>query len=113
MKKYLLSTGKTTTQTEKYIEDLFRIYFVVYPDDIPGASNIGFDYIMTDVKKDEVKNVLRSRIEKLIELIKSKFKTALDIRIHSLDLLTEEKARLILDINQVVSDEITLDLYES
>ena len=113
MKKYLLSTGKTTTQTEKYVEDLFRVYFTVYPDDIPGASNIGFDYIFSDVKKDEVKEVLRERINNLIDVIKNKFKSSIDIRIHSLDLLTEEKARLVLDINQVVSDEITLDLYES
>ena len=48
MRKFLLSTGKTTDKIEYYVVDLFRLYLSVYPGDIPGASRIGFDFNLRD-----------------------------------------------------------------
>lgn len=110
MKKYLLSTGKTTTQTERYIEDLFKIYLTVYPKDVPGADDIGFNFVMSDVKKDEVKSELLSRINGLINTIAGKFSSGITITINTLDIINEKKAKLVLDIGQFTSDEILLDL---
>ena len=45
MKRYLLSTGASTTEIEKYVLDLFKLYIQIYPGDIPG-SNIGFNFIL-------------------------------------------------------------------
>ena len=50
-KKYLLSTGLITDKVEIYVLDLFKLHLSVYPKDIPGINNIGFDFIITNTKK--------------------------------------------------------------
>ena len=63
MTKYLLSTGKSTTQVEKYILDLFKLNLKIWPGDIPGLPKVGFDFILTDTKKDEVVDEVRYRVD--------------------------------------------------
>lgn len=111
--KYLLSTGQTTGQVEYYIIDLFRLYLNIYPKDIPGAPNIGFNFIFTDVKKKDLAFSINSRVEQLIIKIKEKFTGNLDIKIVSLDLIDETKVKLIISVNQIESNDILVDINNS
>jgi hypothetical protein len=73
MTKYLLSTGKSTTQVEKYILDLFKLNLKIWPGDIPGLPKVGFDFILTDTKKDEVVDEVRYRVRTLVDRLKERF----------------------------------------
>lgn len=113
MKKYLLSTGESTTKIEKYILDLFRLYINIWPSDIPGRSDIGFDFILTDTKKDELANEVRSRVRDLVNKIEKKFSSTrnLEIQIKGIDIIDEERAKVIIDVNDY-GEEIEVNLYE-
>lgn len=108
--RYLLSTGQTTNLPEYYIIDLFRLYLKIYPNDIPGALSAGFNFIFTDVKKNEVISEIRGRINTLISKIKGKFSSNPDIKIVSLELIDETKLKLVLSVNKIESDDITVDI---
>lgn len=103
--KYLLSTGETTGKIEKYILDLFKLNMAIYPDDIPN-SNIGFNFVITDVKKSELPGEIRSRITSLITRLQSRF-SGITISLESLELLSEELARVVVRVNQE-SEQIEL-----
>lgn len=110
--KYLLSTGQSTNKVEYYIIDLFKLYLSIWPNDIPHAGNIGFDFILTDVKKDELVREIRSRVERLVNKIKTKFTKTLSINIESIEIIDETKVKLIINVNQVKSDDILVDIEE-
>lgn len=108
--KYLLSTGLSTDKFEYYIIDLFKLYLTIYPKDIPFSPNIGFNFSLTNIKKDELLDEVKNRVNSLIDSIKNKFKKTLTITIKSLDLIDETKIKLIIDVNKVESDEIMVDI---
>ena len=109
MKRYLLSTGASTTEIEKYVLDLFKLYIQIYPGDIPG-SNVVFNFIFTDVKKDEVVTEIRSRVSSLISKIKDQFSTTLDIQATAIDLIDEERVLITINVNNI-SDSVIVNLY--
>lgn len=111
MTKYLLSTGASTTKVEKYILDLFRVYFNIYPGDIPN-SNIGFNLVLTDTKKDELLEELRGRVDNLIIRIRDRFLGSLNITIENLALISETRARLEISVNDY-SDILDIDIYNN
>ena len=105
--KYLLSTGETTGKIEKYILDLFKLNMAIYPDDIPN-SNIGFNFVITDVKKSELPEEIKSRITSLITRLQSRF-SGITISLESIELLSEELARVVVRVNQE-SEQIELTI---
>lgn len=110
---YLLSTGQNTDKVEYYIIDLFKLYLNIWPGDIPGADQIGFDFIFNNIKKKDILNEIKSRINILITKIKNKFSQTLNISIVSLELLDETKVKLVISVNQIQSDEILVDINEN
>lgn len=111
--RYLLSTGESTNLPEYYIIDLFKLYLKIYPDDIPGASQVGFNFIFTNIKKNQILNEIRGRIDSLISKIKSKFSSNPNIEIVSLELIDETRVKLVISVNQVQSEEIEVDISDS
>lgn len=110
MSKYLLSTGSTTTLLERYILDLFKLYLRIYPGDIPGLPEMGFDFILTDVKKDEVVREVTRRAESLVSVLRGKFDGNITIEISSIELINEEKISIIINVGNY-SDTVDVDLY--
>lgn len=99
---YLLSTGEVTSKIERYILDLFDLYLKVYPDDIPG-SGIGFDFILTDIKKSELVSEVKYRVEKLVNQFQERFK-GVSIGVDSIEIIDEETANIRVRINQLSSN---------
>lgn len=109
MNRYLLSSGESTSKLEYYIIDLFKINLNVWPNDIPHTSDIGFDFILTGVTKDNLTNEVKSRINSLIRKIQKKFETV-TIAIETLDIIDEETIKLVISVNKEVSDEMTVNI---
>lgn len=107
-KKYLLSTGLVTNKIEYYILDLFKLHLSIYPKDIPGAEDIGFNFIITNTKKDELYSEVNTRIQELINRFKKKF-TGINIQLENSALIDETKLKLVISVNEV-SDTISIDL---
>ena len=111
MTKYLLSTGKSTTQVEKYILDLFKLNLKIWPGDIPGLPKVGFDFILTDTKKDEVVDEVRYRVRTLVDRLKERFSDQkIDIEVSSIDLIDSERVSVVINVGDY-SDEATSNLY--
>lgn len=111
MTKYLLSTGKSTTQVEKYILDLFKLNLKIWPGDIPGLPKVGFDFILTDTKKDEVVDEVRYRVRTLVDRLKERFSDQkIDIEVSSIDLIDSERVSVVINVGDY-SDEATINLY--
>lgn len=109
--KYLLSTGQSTNKIEYYIIDLFKLYLNIWPNDIPNSPQIGFDFILTDVKKDELVTTVRSRAESLVNVIKGKFNTnTISISIDSIDVIDQTRVKLTINVNKIKSDDIIVDI---
>lgn len=108
--KYLLSTGGSTERVELYILDLFKLYLSIYPKDIPG-SNMGFDFILTDTKKGDLKNEISNRIDSLVRTINNKFadNNNVTLTLDSIELLDAEKARLTVSVNETI-ETFTIEL---
>lgn len=116
VKKYLLSTGEYTDKPEKYIIDLFRLYLTVYPKDIPGAGYIGFNFVLTDVKKDGLATEVESRVSQLVNRISEKIKEETSflgktytITTKEIALIDETRVRIVIDVNENTS-ELIIDL---
>ena len=108
--KYLLTTGESTDRVEYYILDLFKLYFVVNPDDIPNSS-IGFNKTLTNVTKPELTEELRRRVNNLIRSFQSKFEDV-SINLQELEMIDELTFKLIISVNsEVESYEISSGLY--
>ena len=110
--KYLLSTGITTDKVEYYIIDLFKVYFSIYPGDIPGAPSIGFDFLITNTKKSELVDELSIRLSELLGKFANKF-PGVSIVAQEVALINETTLKVILEVNQVRSEEILIDLFEN
>lgn len=110
--KYLLSTGITTDRVEYYIIDLIKLYLSVYPGDIPNADYIGFDFIIADTKKADLASDIRSKVDTLISKIQDKV-SGVSISLVELALVNETTVKIIIDVNQIKSDEILVDLYKN
>lgn len=111
--KYLLSTGKTTTKVEEYIIDLFRLYLTIYPGDIPHYKKLGFDFLITDVTKDNLERDVKSKVESLISKIQNSLPNQkYKITISTLELIDEETVRLVIDVSGSKSEDIFISLYQ-
>ena len=110
--KYLLSTGILTDRVEYYIIDLFKVYLSIYPGDIPGAPTLGFDFIITNTKKDELKSEIEKRVEDLISKIKNSTNN-INIKVKELYLVSENVLKLVVEVNDVKSEDIMIDLYKN
>lgn len=98
MARYLLTNGESTDKMEVYILDLFKLYLSIHPNDIPH-SEIGFDFNLTDIRKDELLNEVKSRVNNLVKVFKNKFKEY-SITVSEISLINEEKIKLILEVNK-------------
>lgn len=107
-KKYLLSTGKTTELVEYYIIDLFKLHLSIYPKDIPGADHIGFNFIITNTKKDEIKSDISGRLDELINKFRKRF-TGIDIQISESALINDSTVKLIIAVNEI-SETVLVDI---
>lgn len=111
MKKYLLSSGQATERVEYYVIDLFKLYLKIFPGDIPGASGLGFNFNLGDTRKADIPEVLNSRVNQLIIKIQDRFTTGITMSLESLEIISETKAKIVIKVNRVVSDDIYLNLY--
>lgn len=110
MTKYLLSTGYSTDSVEKYILDLFRVYLITNIGDIPNSS-IGFNFTFTNVRKDELLVMIKSKLTGLINVFAKKFPNH-KIDIESLDLINESLVKLTVNVNKIKDTyEISTGLY--
>ena len=107
--KYLLSSGDITERLDLYIIDLFKLNMKIYPDDIPW-SGIGFDFLMTDVKKPEVPSEIEYRVRKLLDRFQNRF-SGVKIDLDSIEILDETRARAIFNVG-VERAEVDINLYE-
>jgi len=110
--KYLLSTGKITTRIEYYILDLIKLNLTVLPKDLPiDSSEIGFDYAMSGITKDQLKTEVRSRLTYLIKKIQERF-PGVDLQITSLSIVDESTVNLTLTVNGKIDRDFNINLYE-
>ena len=106
--KFLLSTGKSTDRIEVYVIDLFKLYLNIVPGDIPG-TDIGFNFILTDTLKSELVTEIRNRVGILINKIQKMFdENAVQISVSSLDIISDEKIKLVLSVNKTTSEELVI-----
>ena len=109
MKKYLLSTGLTTTKIEEYILDLFELYLKVNPGDIPFKSEIGFNFTLTNVMKDDLEREIVYRVNSLVERIKTHI-PSVPISAESIRLIDEQRVHVILKVNGSLYDGLDINL---
>ena len=106
--KFLLSTGKSTDRIEVYVIDLFKLYLNIVPGDIPGTE-IGFNFILTDTLRSNLVNEIRNRISNLVNSIQRKFdEKVVKISVSSLDIISDEKVKLVVSVNKTTSEEIVI-----
>jgi len=113
MRKYLLSTGTATDRLEYYVLDLFKLYLKIYPGDIPGASGLGFDFNLAGVQKADLPSVISTKVSQLVRTIQGRFKSGVTITLDSVEIVSEEKAKIVVTVNRDVTDDIYINLYES
>ena len=109
MAKYLKSDGSITNKIDDYIVDLFKLYFTIHPNDIPG-TNIGFNFIMNGVQKIDLASEISSRLSELLEKMKERF-NGISMSIESVDLIDYERAKIKINVGKI-SDIIEVGLYE-
>ena len=110
MQKYLLSTGLATDKLEEYIVDLFRLYLQIWPREIPGLPQLGFDFILTDVKKADLVSNVSSRLSSLITKIQDKFGASVTITLDSVEIIDETKVRVTITVNDKTTDKFIIEL---
>lgn len=101
--RYLLSTGRVTEKKEKYVLDLFKLYLSIRPGDIPGAKNIGFNFVLTNTKKDELLEEIRSRVGSLVSSIKNVC-SGVDISLETLEFIDETRVRVVVKANELTEE---------
>lgn len=107
--KYLLSNGQSTSKVEEYILDLVDIYLKVNPGDIPHRDDLGMNFTLTNVMKDDLEGEISYRINSLVDKIKSRV-PGVAIGIDSISLIDEQRIRLVLRVNGVATDNYFIDL---
>ena len=108
--KYILSDGRSTTRVEEYMVDLFKLYLTIFPGDIPGAPDYGFDFDLVGVYKQDLPTELKTRVAELVKKINSRFTSGVSLSVSSLEIIDETKARLVVNAGSV-SSEIVLNIY--
>lgn len=108
MAKYLKSDGSITNKIDDYIVDLFKLYFTVHPNDIPG-TNIGFNFIMNGVQKVNIASEVTSRLSELINKMQERF-SGISMSIKSVDLIDYKKAKIEIVVNKT-EETIEVGLY--
>jgi hypothetical protein len=108
--KYLLSDGRTTYKVEEYMIDLFKLYLTIFPGDIPGAPEYGFNFDLVGVYQQDLPRELKSRISELVRKVNSRFTSGISLSVSSLEIIDETRARLVVEAGQV-SSEIVLNIY--
>ncbi len=108
--KYLLSTGKTTRRPEEYIIDLFKLHMKIYPGDVPGVYDFGYDFNQAGIYKSELPQTLRRSVENLVSKINSRFQRGVTLELISLEIMDETKAKVVVSAGNI-SDEITINIY--
>lgn len=109
MAKYLKSDGNITNKIDDYIVDLFKLYFTVHPNDIPG-TNIGFNFIMNGVQKINIESEVTSRLSNLIKNMQEKF-NGISMSIKSVEIIDYETARIEINVEKI-EDTIEVRLYQ-
>ena len=109
MAKYLKSDGNITDKIDDYIVDLFKLYFTVHPNDIPG-TNIGFNFIMNGIQKVNIASEITSRLSELINKMQERF-SGVSMSIKSVEVVDYEKARIEIIVNKT-EDVIEVGLYQ-
>lgn len=109
MAKYLKSDGSITNKLDDYIVDLFKLYFTIHPNDIPG-TNIGFNFIMNGVQKINIVSEVTSRLTELINKMQERF-NGVSMSIKSVDLIDYERAKIEITVGKT-DDTIEVGLYE-
>ena len=107
--KYLLSSGRSSDSIEEYIIDLFRLYLQVWPNDIPGLSDIGFDFILSNVKRPDMLSEVSTRLGSLVDKLRGKFSNV-DITIDQIELLSESRVRVTLTVNNKNTEKIVIEV---
>lgn len=108
MKKYLLSTGSSTIKFEKYILDVIRLNFSILPNEIPGNTTFGFDYIINNVKETELVRTIQNRVGSLISRISDRH--GVKITLDSVELLDKKTAKVTVTVNNIESETFELDI---
>ena len=109
--KYLLSGGRGTTKIEEYLIDLFKIYLKIYPGDIPGAPEYGFDFNLQGIYQDELPAELESRVARLVQKVNSRFAgEKVKLEVESLEIISPTKARLQISAG-ALEDDIEVNIY--
>lgn len=112
--KYLLSTGELTTRFDEYILDLVKMYTKVFPGDIPGASDYGFNFLFTNVMKEDLETEIKSRVQDLVDKLSKRFTSeGVVISLVSVTLITETKARVVLSINNSETGVVEIALTDN
>jgi hypothetical protein len=96
--KLVLSTGEITGRVEKYVMDLFQMNLHVYEGDVP-FSDIGFNFQLGDVKKDELLRVIREKAYGLCKKVSQMSPMGVKVEIESINLLSEDRAVLSVRVN--------------
>lgn len=103
--KYILSTGRGTTRVEEYLIDLFKLHLKIYPGDIPGALDYGFDFNLQGIYQNELPAELSRRIGSLVQKINSRFSSDyIQMSIESLELISETRARVVIAAGNLRDD---------
>ncbi len=111
MVNYVLSTGEVTTRVERYILDLFSIFLTIYPNDVPNTS-IGFDFVLGDVKKDELPIVIGDKVNTLIATVREYVPAQVDITLDNIELVSYSQAIITISVNGN-TDNFEIDLNEN
>lgn len=108
--KYLLTTGVSTDRVELYILDLFKLYFEVGIDEIPNSS-IGFNKILTNVNKPDLKSTVEKNVRSLVTTFSNKF-SKVKITLDEVIMIDESTFKVIISANsETESYEISSGLY--
>ena len=92
--------------------DLFRLYLCVYPGDVPGAPSFGFNFSLGNTFKADLRDAVLSKVNELITIISSRFnEKEVNISLNSLEIIDEELAKLVVNVNSLQSDDIVIKLY--
>lgn len=96
--KLVLSTGEITGRVEKYVMDLFQIHLRVFEGDVP-LSEVGFDFQLGDVKKDELLRAVQNRAVDLCRKVSTLSPQGVKIELESVSLVSEDRAVLSIRVN--------------
>ena len=110
MATYILSSGKSTDRVEDYLLDLFELYLKIYPGDVPGVPEFGFDFNLLGVMKEDLPKEIKSRVAGLVNKVNSRFSAGIKLEVVSLEIISETKARVTVQAGQSRS-EVTLNIY--